>query len=233
MKKVVIVLLLIIIALIIGLIAMGPIMSKVEQPEYTVLSTHQNIEIRQYSPMIIAQVTVAGERKEAIQQGFKLLADYIFGNNRGPQEIAMTAPVSQSQKIPMTAPVTQSQNISMTAPVTQQKSHEIPMTAPVTQQAADNQWLIHFVMPSKYSLETLPKPNNKQINIKAIPPKKFAVIRFSGTSTNKNMQTHETELRAFLAKEKIKPLSPASYAFYNPPWTLPFLRRNEVMMEIN
>ena len=88
----------------------GPIMGNVEQPNYDVLSSPaDNIEIRRYGPMIIAEVEVRGERKEAISDGFRLLADYIFGNNSVQGKVAMTAPVQQqtNEKIAMRAPVQQ------------------------------------------------------------------------------------------------------------------------------
>ena len=192
-----------------GLILLGPIMSRVEQPKYQVLSSEDQIEIRKYNPMIVAEVTVQGSRKEAISQGFRHLADYIFGNN------------------------IKNNNISMTAPVTQKQSQKITMTAPVSQHAEGSGWAVHFVMPSQYSLDTLPKPNNKKVILKKISSKEFAVIRFSGMNTNKNIALHEKKLQAYLSEKEIRVLSTPIYAFYNPPWTLPLLRRNEVLIEID
>ena len=106
------------------------------------------------------------------------------------------------------------------------------MTAPVQQQASGNLWTISFVMPSEYTMQTLPKPNNDKVKIKEIPAKRFIAIRFSGRNTDSNVSEHEAELMAYIAQNNIKVSGPAKYAFYNPPWTLPFLRRNEVMFEI-
>lgn len=132
--------------LVLGGVLAGPIMSDVERPDYEVISSAaQNIELRRYAPMIIAQVTVEGAREQAIGDGFRLLADYIFGNNTVSQEIAMTAPVQQ------------------------QASEKIAMTAPVQQQAEGNAWTVSFVMPSDYTMETLPKPNNERVTLKQIP----------------------------------------------------------------
>ena len=186
----------------------GCIVGNIERPKYQITSAHDQIEIRQYRPMIVAEVTVQGDREDAIRRGFRLLADYIFGNNTADSKIAMTAPV------------------------TQQPGRKIAMTAPVTQRMAGKDWTVHFVMPSEYTLDTLPKPNNQAVTIKQIPAKKFAVIRFSGMHTNENIATHERELRAYLSQTKVTILSAPAYAFYNPPWTLSFLRRNEVMVEI-
>jgi effector-binding domain-containing protein len=187
----------------------GPIVSNVEHPKYTLIERRGNIEIRDYPPMIVAETEVTGERREAISKGFRLIANYIFGNN------------TAAQKIPMTAPVTQ------------QGSEKIAMNAPVTQQGVGKSWRVRFVMPSKYTMETLPKPNNPAIELREIPEKRFAVIRFSGMGGQDSLERHSKEVDAFLSAKNLTPLSPPTYAFYNPPWTLPFLRRNEVMVELS
>lgn len=183
-------------------------MSAVEKPDYHVLSSVDNIEIRQYAPMIIAAVEVQGERKEAIGNGFRLLADYIFGNNRVQGKVAMTAPVQQ------------------------QASEKIAMTAPVQQQSLGNRWKVSFVMPAEYRLETLPKPNNEAVQLNQVPAKRLIAIRFSGTASETTMAKYETQLRKYIETHQIQVSSSPKYAFYNPPWTLPFLRRNEIMFEI-
>jgi len=231
----------------------------VEEPKYRVLSQTKYIEVRQYDPMIIAQVRITGERNEAANAGFRILADFIFGNNQkaasstGSQtyeEIPMTAPVVQqeseripmtapvvqqeSEKIPMTAPVVQqeSEKIPMTAPVVQQESEKVPMTAPVVQQSQGKNWIVHFVMPQNHTLETLPKPKDQRIRIIQKPSQKYVVIRFSGLSSVGNLAEHEATLRSYIIKEQLVTTSKPIYAFYNPPWTLPFLRRNEIMFRI-
>lgn len=188
----------------------GPIMSNnVEQPNYGVLSSStDDIEIRRYAPMVIAEVEVRGAREEAISDGFRLLADYIFGNNTTQQDIAMTAPVQQ------------------------QANKKIAMTAPVQQQSSGDRWKVSFVMPAEYSLATLPEPNNEQVKLKQIPAKDFIAIQFSGTNSKQNITKHERQLRQYIERNNIQTLGSPKYAFYNPPWTLPFMRRNEVMIEI-
>jgi effector-binding domain-containing protein len=208
--------------LLLGYAAVGPAMSNVEQPKYRVISEQGNIQIREYNPVIVAEVQVQGEREEAISQGFRLLADYIFGNNKVKQDIAMTAPVTQQS----------GQKIAMTAPVTQQSSQKIAMTAPVKQQGSDNAWKVNFTMPSKYSMNTLPKPNNEKVTLHQVSSKKYASIKFSGMGSNKNLALHEKELQEYISENKIQTLSEPIYAFYNPPWTLAFLRHNEIMIEI-
>jgi hypothetical protein len=192
----------------IGIAAWGPIVSNVEQAKYEVVESQGDIQIRDYVPMIVAEAEVSGERKEAINQGFRIIADYIFGNN---------------------AP---KQNVAMTAPVIQQPSEKIAMTAPVIQQADGNKWKVRFVMPASYTMDTLPKPNNEAVKLERVPGKRFAVIRFSGMAGEDSLKEHTDELNTFLKDKKLNALSSATYAFFNPPWTLPFLRRNEVMVEI-
>jgi effector-binding domain-containing protein len=186
----------------------GPIMSNVEQAKYDVIETHGAIELRDYDPMIVAIVSVPGDRKKAIGDGFQLIADYIFGNN------------ISSRKVPMTAPVIQ------------QPTEKIAMTAPVTHQAGEELWDVQFVMPYDYTMQTLPKPNNPDIYLKRISGKRFAVIRFSGLARANSLAAHSKELETFILENNLETISEPVYAFFNPPWTLPLLRRNEVMLEI-
>ena len=180
----------------------------VEQAKYTVVKSEGAIEIRDYASIIIAQARMTGERKDAINQGFRVIADFIFGNNTAAEKVAMTAPVMQKE------------------------SEKIAMTAPVMQEGGDNQWQIAFVMPDEYTMETLPKPNNDEVQIVEVPEKRFVAIRFSGLSSDENLKEHTTKLYSYIKENKLEALSAPFYAFYNPPWTLPFMRRNEVMIEI-
>ena len=106
------------------------------------------------------------------------------------------------------------------------------MTAPVQQQFTGDDWQISFVMPSEYTMETLPKPVNEHVTIKEIPAKTFAVITFSGTNSDKNVKDHENQLMTYVGANELLVIGTPKYAFYNPPWTLPPMRRNEVMIEI-
>lgn len=191
-----------------GALLSGPIVSNVEQAKYKVVEQHGNIEIRDYNPMIIAEVDVSGSRKESIEAGFRMIADYIFGNNLSTKKIKMTAPVIQQQ------------------------SEKIAMTAPVIQQAYGSKWKVRFVMPANYSLQTLPKPNNSSVRLKEVQSQSFVAIRFSGFSEEENLKKNTEELNGFIKQKKLKSLSSPIYAFYNPPWTLPFFRRNEVLIEV-
>lgn len=193
---------------ILGAALWGPIVSNVEQAKYSVVEQRDNIEIRDYAPMIVAETELSGARETAINEGFRLIADYIFGNNATATKV------------------------SMTAPVTQQASEKIAMTAPVTQQADGAIWRVRFVMPAGYTMDTLPRPNNSAVKLKEIGGKRFAVIRFSGLAGKDSLQRHTEELREFIAANDLQSLASPTYAFFNPPWTLPFARRNEVMLEI-
>jgi hypothetical protein len=196
-------------AVILAALLWGPIMSNVEQARYDVIETHGAIEIRDYAPMIVAEVGVHGDREKAISDGFRLIADYIFGNN------------------------TSSRKVAMTAPVIQQPGEKIAMTAPVIQQGGEGLWVVRFVMPSTYTIQTLPKPNNSEVDLKEIAGKRFAVIRFSGIASANSLAAHSKELEAFILENNLQAVSEPAYAFFNPPWTLPFLRRNEVMIELD
>jgi len=188
--------------------AAGPIMSRVEQPDYKVTMTNGAIEIRSYGPMIAAEAEVKGERKAAINEGFRLIAAYIFGANKPNAKIAMTAPVQQ------------------------QSAQKIAMTAPVTQQTTGDSWTVRFIMPSSWTLETLPAPNDPRVTLKPVPAKRMLAIRFSGTASDSLIQSKTDELRRYAADKKLATTGEPLLAFYNPPWTLPFLRRNEVMLEV-
>ena len=194
--------------LMLGAAIWGPIVSNVEQARYQIVDRNDNTEIREYPSAIVAETEVSGERNEAISQGFRTIADYIFGNNTSAQKVAMTAPV------------------------TQQRVEEHAMTAPVTQQGDGLTWRVRFFMPAGLTIKTLPRPNNPSVKLKKLSGKRFAVIRFSGVANQESLKLHTEELNRFVRGKHLNALSSPAYAFYNPPWTLPFLRRNEVMVEI-
>jgi hypothetical protein len=193
--------------LIIAGFAAGPIMSRVEQPEYKIEASADAFQIRAYGPMIAAEAVVEGERKTAISEGFRLIAAYIFGANKPNSKIAMTAPV-------------------------QQQRQTIAMTAPVTQQRSDNVWTVRFIMPKSWTMETLPTPNDARVSLKPIPARRFVAVTFSGIATENAIQHKIDELRRYASEQRLDILGEPVLAFYNPPWTLPFFRRNEVMLEL-
>jgi hypothetical protein len=179
-----------------------------ETPNYKAEKHANGIEIRTYPSLLVAEVTTTGTRKDSISDAFRLLADFIFGNNAPQAKIAMTTPVVQEQ------------------------GAKIAMTTPVVQEESGQGWKTRFVMPKEYTLETLPKPNNNAVKIYKTLPKKVAAIRFSWRASDSNIAKHEKILSDFIAANNLKTKAEATYAYYDPPWTLPFFRRNEVMFEI-
>jgi hypothetical protein len=192
------------------------IVSKTPEPSWSSVQKDGEIEIRQYDQMIVAEVVQKGERYDAINAGFRVLAGYIFGGNQGEKKIAMTAPVVQQSNAPAAG-----QKITMTAPVIQQNAGNA------------NEWKVGFVMPSQFTLDTLPTPNDKQIKFAVIPTHKKATIRFSGFNTDKNLKEHQDMLVKWMSEKKIHAIGDPVFAFYNPPWTPYFLKRNEVMIDIS
>jgi hypothetical protein len=182
----------------------------VEEPAYTVELQDGAIEIRRYAACVRAETTVAGASSElAAREGFRRLAGYIFGGNRARGTIAMTAPVTQTAG-----------------------GERIAMTAPVTQAGARGEWLVTFTMPRGRTLESLPAPNDGRVLLRALAPQRVAVLRYSGTSSAETYAAQERVLRDWLARRGLTPAGPSTSARYDPPSTLPMLRRNEVWIEL-
>ncbi len=200
---------LLLLGLLIGLAILGTPTMAIEEPKYTVALHEGAFEIRDYQAAVAAEVTVTGNQKSAVSKGFRLLAGYIFGGNTRRQSIAMTAPVAQ-----------------------QPAGEKIAMTAPVSQTPYDGAWVVRFTMPAGYTLETLPQPDNPKVKLRNVPPARFAVIRFSGYASESSVAAKTAELKAFIESHHLQAIGPASLAQYNPPWTLWFMRRNEVMIEL-
>jgi hypothetical protein len=212
----------------------GPAMAT-EEPKFELISKHDHIELRRYPAFVVAETWVEGDMDTASGKGFRAIADYIFGNNVAANSAADTG----SEKIAMTAPVTMepvkaaSQKIAMTAPVAMEP---LPDAGPASQTAQSMQgakrWRVHFVMPSTYTLGTLPQPNNPAVQLREVPSKTWAVLRYSGFNTEAGIQQRTDELVAWLAAQKIQTTGSPQLARYNPPWTLPMFRRNEIMLEL-
>jgi hypothetical protein len=189
---------------------LGSTAMAVETPPYKEVLHDGDFELRDYPALVVAEVTVDGDQKEAASKGFRLLAGYIFGANKKRQSIAMTAPVAQ-----------------------QAVSEKIAMTAPVAQtQSAAGRWVVRFTMPSTWSLQTLPVPDDSRVKLRNTEPARFAVLRFSGLAQPDDVQTKSSELLARVKSHDLHAIGPVSLAQYNPPWTLWFMRRNEVMVEV-
>ena len=199
-----------------------------EEPNYTVLSKTENFELRRYESQLVAQTWVSGDQDAASRAGFKILADYIFGNN--------TAPSGESSKISMTAPVAMQFEAkqSTTKKNDSNESQKIAMTAPVSikqeQQQNDGQWRVQFTMPSQYTMQTLPKPNNPDITIIEVAPQTYGVIKFSGLAGAEKVAEKTAELQSWMQSQKLTLTGTPELARYNPPWTLPFMRSNEIMI---
>lgn len=181
----------------------------VEETGYKVVLKKGNFEVRDYLGLVVAEVTVSGEQKQAANKGFRLLAGYIFGGNTRRQGIAMTSPVAQeptSEMIAMTAPVTRTQNAGT--------------------------WTVRFTMPSAYTLDALPEPTDPKVKLRRLPPARYAVLRFSGLARQSEVNSKSRELVAATSAHRLSAIGNVSLAQYNPPWTPWFMRRNEVMIPV-
>jgi hypothetical protein len=182
----------------------------IEKPEYTVLEKQGKFEIRQYEPQIVAETVVDSGFEDAGNVAFRRLFNYISGENRTKESIKMTAPVSQKPK-----------------------SEKISMTAPVNQRRSEDKYVLSFLMPSKYTMETLPETLDTNVTLRKIPARKIAAIRYSGTWSRKGYELHRNQLEEFIRDRKLtKTGEEAIWARYDPPFQLWFLRRNEVLIPI-
>ena len=179
------------------------------EPEYQVLLRDGEFEIRTYPSLWVAETLVDANYTEAGSVGFKRLAGYIFGGNTRREQMAMTTPV-----------------------IREADGEEIAMTAPVLQQTEGRQWRMAFVMPASYSLETLPIPLDADISLKQLPAKKVAVLQYSGALSEGVIARNSQKLLDWLTQRSLKPLSPTRSAAYDPPWTIPILRRNEIHVDL-
>jgi effector-binding domain-containing protein len=183
-------------------------MDRAPEPPFTMITTQKNISIRQYPPLAVAQIEVEGNRETAVDTGFRLLADYIFGQNVEGKKMEMIAPVIE-QGIP-------------SHPSVYAQEHKLDA----------NKWLIQFFMPINQPIESLPKPINEAIKLTTLPAKKLIVIRFSGRGDQSSLLHQLNELDQFIAENDVKVKGEPMLAFYNPPWTIPFFKRNEIMYEM-
>jgi hypothetical protein len=180
-----------------------------EEAKYTVIMKEESFELRQYEPHIVAETMVEGDYDKAGNEGFRRLFKYISGENQKKQSIAMTAPVSQGAG-----------------------PEKIAMTAPVSQEQTGGQWRIAFVMPSEYTLDTLPQPADPEVSLRQVPSRRMAAIAYSGSWSRERYEKHRASLEAFVQKKKLQPLGEPVLARYNSPFTLWFLRRNEVLIPV-
>ena len=184
----------------------------IETPKFETLQKDGKFEIRKYQEYTVASVEIESDFKHALVEGFRILADYIFGNNRAKASIEMTVLVTEQS-------VT-GQKIEMTAPVIAARASE------------GKKYLISFTMPSKYNLETLPEPANKNISFVTVAPHKAAVLKFSGYMSEKTTTKKTQTMEAWLKKNDLRTKSDFSLAQYNPPWIPGPFRKNEIIVEL-
>jgi hypothetical protein len=180
-----------------------------DEPPHSVIVKDDKFELRQYQPTLVAEVTVSGDMRKAGNSGFRPLADYIFGNNKATEKIERTASVTQTESI----------KIEMTAPVTRVKQE-------------DKGWVVSFVMPAKWTKETLPKPNNPDVTIRQVPGELLATIRFSGRGNEAAHEGHQSKLESWINEQGYNAIGEPRYAGYDAPWVPWPLRRNEVMIPV-
>jgi hypothetical protein len=191
-------------------LALMPLTSRaIEEPDYEVIKTFDNVELRKYAPYVVAEVIVQTSASEAGSAAFPILAGYIFGKNKGEKKFAMTAPVTQSAE-PM----------------------KMAMTAPVTQSAAANGYRVQFVLPKTVSLAMAPEPLDSRVKVREVPGATWAVIRYSGLWTEANYNEHLDKLRAITLAAGIATQGEPVLSRYNGPMTPWFIRRNEVWLAV-
>jgi hypothetical protein len=190
-------------------VAFPGLAAAVEEPEYEVVATHGDVEVRRYAPMILAETRVDADFEDAGNRAFQRLFKYISGNNTARAKIDMTAPVVQESS-----------------------SQKIEMTAPVVQESDGSQWRIAFVVPDEFSWETVPQPTDSRVELRLVPERTMAVIRFSGGWGEQRFEDHEQQLREVLRRHGLEVVGEAVYARYDPPFKPWFMRRNEVMIPV-
>ena len=192
-----------------------------EEPQYQILQTTEDYELRRYDPYRVAEVEVRGDFEDVGSEAFRILAGYIFGDNQGETKMAMTAPVNQRP-----------------AETTREKAGtRLEMTAPVSQRPAgtgadSNAYVISFVMPKSFSLDALPQPNNPRIRLREEPAGRVAARRYSGSWSEARYREEERHLLDALQRDGLQPQSVPIYARYNGPLSLPMLRRNEILVPL-
>lgn len=195
-------------AVLLGACSVVGIRSGTEEPAFAVLDRAGEVEIRCYAARIAAETAVEGDEEAARQEGFRRLAGYIFGGNARRDRIAMTAPVAQA------------------------RGERIAMTAPVAQAGADGAWRIRFFMPARFTMETLPVPDDRRVALVAVPEETLAALRFAGIPRAEAVADRRAALLAALEGSGWRAVGDVQAFFYDPPWTVPALRRNEVVVPV-
>lgn len=180
-----------------------------EEAEYDVVRQDGDFELRDYAPQIVAEVLVNGSFSRAGNSAFRPLFNYISGDNVAQTKIAMTAPVSQTAN-----------------------SQDIAMTSPVGQRASGDDWVISFMMPAEFTMDTIPIPTNPAVTLREIPAHRMAVIRYSGRWTEQRYQAQLEALQAWATAKGLTAEGEPVFARYNGPFTPWFMRRNEILLPV-
>jgi len=209
----------------------GAVMARTEEPAFESIKKEGDFEVRQYRGFIVAETFVKGDMDEAGSDAFRAIAGYIFGGNisvasKASEKIAMTAPVVMEKSVEKSSEKA-SEKIAMTAPVVMEKSMEKSM-----EKNAGETYRVHFVMPSQYTMATLPKPLNPKVTLREVAAQKMAVIRFSGFSTDEKVHIKTEALRNWIQQQGLKSIGNPQFARYDPPMMPAFLRRSEVMIAV-
>ena len=183
-----------------------------EEAEYIVIKQDGDFQLREYAELVVAETVIESDFDHAGKVAFNRLFEYISGENVQSQKIAMTAPVVLNSE------PKRSQKISMTAPVIKQKQNSV--------------WRYYFVLPDVLSLSTAPSPINPDVQIKEIPSKLVASIQYTGLWDEETFNQKARLLQSWITENNLESLSSPSFAGYDPPWTLPFFRRNEVLIDV-
>jgi len=181
----------------------------IEEAAYHVLKREDIFEIRDYAPHILAETVVEGDLEQAGNKAFRRLFRYISGDNLSHDKLAMTAPVSQEPK-----------------------GEKIKMTTPVGQQRVQDRWAVSFMMPASYTLETLPKPEDPQITLRQVPSRRMAAVCYSGVWSEKNYLRYRVKLESWIRESGFTIVGDPVWARYNSPFSLWFLRRNEILIPV-
>ena len=200
-----------------GVVSLGAegcaFLANVKEPAYAVVDSDGEFEVREYAPRVVAETEVSGTWNEAGNAGFRRLADYIFGKNKGRTKIAMTAPVAQRSR--------------------GDEGARIAMTAPVGQRHNGDTWTVSFTMPDGETLATLPVPDDNRVILRNVPAQRVAVARFSGRWTDANIAEHTESLRAWARARGVGIFGEPEVNRYDPPFRPWFMRRNEVWFAVD
>ena len=201
----------------VGAVSLGcAAVGRVKEPPYSVASANGDFEVRTYGPRVVAQTEVAGTWEQAGNEGFRRLAGYIFGKNKGRAKLAMTAPVGQRSQ----------------GSERESESTKLAMTAPVGQVRNGDLWTITFTMPANETLATLPEPDDSRVVLRESPPVRVAVVRFRGRWDPERMQERSLALRNWAQQQSLPVLGEPEVNRYDPPFMPWFLRRNEVWLQV-